>query len=94
MIKHIVMWQKISDDFECFEEIKNDFKGLVGQIPGLLSISFEYRGLKSGTHNIVLESTHESLEALDIYRDSPLHKAISAKLKFLITGRVAIDYIM
>ena len=91
MIRHIVMWKfrpgTEAEQTRFLEGLKN----LQGVIPQLLKSEV---AVNVGTDNYdaVLVSEFESLEALELYKNDPRHKAVSALCKSIREDRVAVDY--
>ena len=91
MIRHIVMWKfrpgTEAEQARFLEGLKN----LQGVIPQLLKSEV---AVNVGTDNYdaVLVSEFESLEALELYKNDPRHKAVSALCKSIREDRVAVDY--
>lgn len=93
MIKHIVLWKLRSNvRFEDLTEIKIRLENLPNEIYGLLELKFNYSNLDSSTHNICLESLHNSPQDLENYQLDEKHIAIGKLLKEYVTDRVVIDY--
>lgn len=92
MIKHIVMW-KILDDvtLEQITTLKKEALLLNGKIDGLIELDFIVDSLASSTHDLMLVSKHENVEALDSYQVHPLHKEFGLKIKNLVRDRVCFD---
>ena len=79
MIKHIIIWNlKDGIDKDSVKaEIKKQLEGLVGKIEGLLEMNIITSGLPSSTGDLMMDSTFENKEALDLYQSHPLHKEIA-----------------
>ena len=91
MIRHIVMW-KFRPGTEAEQaQFLEGLKSLQGVIPQLLKSEV---AVNVGTDNYdaVLVSEFESLEALELYKNDPRHKAVSALCKSIREDRVAVDY--
>ena len=78
MIYHIVMWKfKPEVEEEKKAAIKADMavnlKGLVGQVPGLLTVEFVENTIPSSTHEIALITTLEKAEDISVYATHPAH---------------------
>lgn len=91
MIRHIVMW-KFRPGTEA-EQAKflEGLQGLQGVIPQLLRSEVAVN-VGAGNYDAVLVSEFESLEALELYKNDPRHKAVSALCKSIREDRVAVDY--
>ena len=91
MIRHIVMWKfrpgTEAEQAQFLEGLKN----LQGVIPQLLKSEVAVN-VGADNYDAVLVSEFESLEALEIYKNDPRHKAVSALCKSIREDRVAVDY--
>jgi len=83
MVKHIILW-RLRSELSAEEKqakaqaIKQGLEGLLGQVPGLLSIHVQIDGrLDSSNVDIMLDSTLESAEALKGYAVHPAHVAVA-----------------
>lgn len=80
MVKHIILW-KLKEDLSAKEKqqvaegIKEHLEALVGQVPGLLELKIEIEKLESSNADVMLDSTLESVEALQGYQKHPAHVA-------------------
>ena len=91
MIRHIVMWKFRPGTEAQQAQFLDSLRGLQGVIPQLLRSEVAVN-VGDGNYDAVLVSEFESLEALDIYKNDPRHKAVSALCKSIRTDRVAVDY--
>lgn len=66
-------------------------KSLQGVIPQLLKSEVAVN-VGADNYDAVLVSEFESLEALELYKNDPRHKAVSALCKSIREDRVAVDY--
>lgn len=91
MIRHIVMWKfrpgTEAEQARFLEGLKN----LQGVIPQLLKSEVAVN-VGADNYDAVLVSEFESLEALELYKNDPRHKAVSALCKSIREDRVAVDY--
>ncbi len=82
MVKHIIVWT-LKDEYdgekkaEILRGMKENLEGLKGQVPGLLEIKVETKGLASSTGDCMLDTTLESEEALKAYAIHPAHVAVA-----------------
>lgn len=91
MIRHIVMW-KFRPGTEAEQgRFLNGLRGLQGVIPQLLRSEVAVN-VGADNYDAVLVSEFESLEALEVYKNDPRHKAVSALCKSIREDRVAVDY--
>lgn len=98
MVKHIVMWNFKKEIQE--EEKKNllikmeqALKGLVGQVPGLLTVDFVAKPISSSTHEIALVTTLEKSEDIAAYAVHPAHVAAAdTYVRPYVCDRACLDY--
>ena len=91
MIRHIVMW-KFRPGTEAEQgQFLSGLRGLQGVIPELLKSEVAVN-VGADNYDAVLVSEFESLETLEIYKNDPRHKAVSALCKSIREDRVAVDY--
>ena len=91
MIRHIVMWKFRSGTEKEQAQFLEGLKQLQGVIPQLLKSEVAVN-VGADNYDAVLVSEFESLEALEIYKNDPRHKAVSALCKSIREDRVAVDY--
>ncbi|MDK2954581.1 MAG: hypothetical protein PWQ57_77 [Desulfovibrionales bacterium] len=98
MIKHIVMWRvkdgaEGASKMENAVEIKTRLEGLMGVVPGVVSLEVGINELAGETSaDVVLVSEFASMEELDAYQTHPLHLEVVAFVKKVATERRAVDY--
>ncbi len=98
MIKHIVMWNVRGDTAEQKQDaarlVKEKFEGLVGKIPGLLTLEIGIDVSRiSYACDVVLYSEFDSADALRQYADHPAHLQVRNELEGVRTDRYQVDYI-
>ena len=91
MIRHIVMWKSRPGTEADQKRFLDGLRALQGVIPQLLKSEVAVN-VGEGNYDAVLVSEFESLEALDVYKNDPRHKAVSALCKSIRENRVAVDY--
>ena len=91
MIRHIVMWKFRPGTEQEQVQFLEGLKQLQGVIPQLLKSEVAVN-VGADNYDAVLVSEFESLEALEIYKNDPRHKAVSALCKSIREDRVAVDY--
>ena len=95
MVKHMIIW-KLKPEFDTAErkaEIKAALEGLVGKIPGLISMNILTDGFDSSSGSLMMDSTFESDEALKAYQTRPLHREIAVNLvRPSVESRLSFDY--
>lgn len=98
MVHHIVMWKfraevKEEDKPALKAAMKKQLCGLVGQVPGLLSLDFVESPIPSSTHDIALVSTLEKAEDIAVYGGHPAHVAVAdTYVRPYVTERACLDY--
>ncbi|WP_282036726.1 Dabb family protein [Saccharicrinis aurantiacus] len=98
MIKHVVLFKL--KDFESAEakadklnEIKMALEGLLGKISELKTIIVGINCNENESFDFALETTFESMEAMDVYAKHPLHVAIVTDIiKPFAESRACVDY--
>ena len=91
MIRHIVMWKFRPGTEQEQAQFLEGLKQLQGVIPQLLKSEVAVN-VGADNYDAVLVSEFESLEALEIYKNDPRHKVVSALCKSIREDRVAVDY--
>ncbi len=98
MVKHIVMWKLKNNAYGNTKEenalhIKNQLEALNGNIPGLLKLEVGIDFLHSSdSADIALYAELENREALQVYQEHPLHKAIMPFVAEAREWRISVDY--
>ena len=97
MVKHVILW-KLKDELtvstkeEAIAKIKSELEALVGNIPGLISLSIIAPDLASSNADIMLDSTLESEEALKGYQVHPMHVAAASFVRANTEVRLCADF--
>ncbi len=100
MVKHIIVWtlkDMPADEKESVKAgVKAGLEGLMGKIPGLLSIKVIADGrLDTCNSDLMLDSAFESPEALKGYIDHPDHVAVATtKVRPFMSIRSSFDYVV
>ncbi len=98
MIKHVILWTlKPEPDEAQKHEIKCNMKaaleGLVGTVPGLLSLCVNTQPLASSNADVMLDSAFENEEALRGYAVHPAHVAAAdTYVRPYTATRACMDY--
>ena len=98
MVKHIIVWTL--KDMPEYEKksvkagVKAGLEGLMGKIPGLMSIKVITEGrLDTCNSDLMLDSTFESPEALKGYTNHPDHVEVATtKVRPFMSVRSSFDY--
>ena len=98
MVHHIVMWNfkpeiPESEKETIKKEMEVNLQGLVGKVPGLLSVEFVSSPISSSTHDIALVTTLEKAEDIAIYAKHPAHVHVAdTYVRPYVTNRACLDY--
>ena len=98
MVKHIILWQlkdelSLEEKIDIEAKIKEGLEGLMGKIPGLVSIHVQTDKLESSTCDLMLDSTFENAESLKGYSKHPEHLAVAnGVVRPNTKARTCIDY--
>ena len=98
MVKHVIVWI-LKDEYSDTEKadirkgIKEGLEGLKGKIPGIVDINVYTEGLESSNGDLMLDSTFESVEALNGYTVHPAHVEVATtKVRPFVKFRSSFDY--
>jgi hypothetical protein len=98
MVKHIILW-KLKEELSPAEKesvkagIKEGLEGLMGKVPGLVSIHVQTNGLASSNADVMLDCTFESEAALNAYSVHPAHVAVAdGKVRPYTAVRSCLDF--
>lgn len=98
MVHHIVMWNFKTEIEESQKDaikqaMKENLKGLVGKVPGLLTVEFVENPISSSTHDIALVTTLEKAEDIAIYAKHPEHVRVAdTYVRPYVQDRACLDY--
>lgn len=98
MVHHIVMWNfkpEISESEKetIKKEMEVNLQGLVGKVPGLLTVEFVSSPISSSTHDIALVTTLEKAEDIAIYAKHSAHVHVAdTYVRPYVTNRACLDY--
>lgn len=98
MVYHIVMWNfkpEISESEKetIKKEMEVNLQGLVGKVPGLLTVEFVNSPISSSTHDVALVTTLEKAEDIAIYAKHPAHVHVAdTYVRPYVTNRACLDY--
>ena len=98
MVKHVILWkldEKLSETEK--EQVKvnakRELEGLVGKVPGLISMQITIDQLDSSNADMMLDSTLESVEALKGYAVHPEHvKVADGFVRPYTVQRLCLDF--
>ena len=98
MVKHIILWQLkdelVGEEKEAVKAgIKAGLEGLAGQIPGLIDICVQTKGLSSSNADVMLDSTFVDEAALKTYASHPAHMNVAdTKVRPFTKTRACLDF--
>ncbi len=99
MVKHIILWTlnpelSETEKVEVKKNIKAGLEALVGQVPGLLSLTVHIDGrLASSNADLMLDSTLDSEASLKAYAVHPAHVAVAnGKVRPYTVQRSCLDF--
>ena len=98
MVHHIVMWNfkpeiEESKKPELIKAMSEELQGLVGKVPGLLTVEFVEKPLASSTHDIALVTTLEKAEDIAAYAVHPEHVRVADNfVRPFVCNRACLDY--
>lgn len=97
MIRHVVMWKLRGPSDEerraQAEQVRGALLGLVGKIPGMTNLEVGV-GKAHGEQqaDVVLSTTHDSWQALEVYQQHPEHQAAAKLIGELRSERRVVDF--
>lgn len=98
MVKHIVMWNfkediKEEEKAALKDNMKKNLEGLLGNIPGLLSIVFVSNPLEGTTHEMALVTEFDSEDSKKGYAIHPSHQNVAnTYVRPYTANRACLDY--
>lgn len=98
MVRHIVLWnfnETVKDDKkdEIKANMKENLEGLLGQIPGLLSVDFICNTLEGSSHEVALYTEFDNEESKKGYSVHPSHvKVADTFVRPYTADRKCLDY--
>ena len=96
MVKHIILWKLKADlaDKEAVKAgIKDGLEGLLGVVPGLVSIKVQTSCLDSSNADVMLDSAFVDEAALKDYAIHPAHVAVAnGKVRPFAETRLCLDF--
>ena len=97
MVKHIIIWtlkpEAEANREKILADMKRELEGLVGKVPGLVSMNIVIEKLPSSTGDCMLDSTLTDAGALAGYAKHPDHVAVAnTYVRPFIASRSCIDY--
>ena len=98
MVRHLILW-KLKESLTADEkhtvllDMKEHLEGLVGRVPGLVSLKIVINEMESSNADVMLDSVLESEDALKGYQSHPDHVAVANTYVRPFTDvRMCLDY--
>ncbi len=98
MVRHLILW-KLKESLTVEEkrtvllDMKEHLEGLVGKVPGLISLNIVINEMESSNADVMLDSTLESEAALKGYQSHPEHVAVAnTYVRPFTEVRMCLDY--
>lgn len=98
MVRHLILW-KLKEDLAAEEKskvllnMKEHLEGLVGEVPGLISLKIIINEMESSNADVMLDSVLESEEALKGYQGHPSHVEVAnTYVRPFTEVRMCLDY--
>lgn len=98
MVRHLILW-KLKESLSAEEkeqvllDMKEHLEGLVGKVPGLVSLKIVVNCMESSNADVMLDSVLESEEALKGYQSHPDHVAVAnTYVRPFTEVRMCMDY--
>lgn len=96
MVRHVILWKLKEDQPDpaaVKASIKEGLEGLVGVVPGLLSLRVVTEGLPSSNADLMLDSTLTDAAALAGYAVHPAHVAVAdGRVRPFTAKRFCLDF--
>ena len=94
MIKHIILWnfQEGKGSEEDKLKIKNGLEALKDKISGIIDIEVITKPVAGSNAEIMLNSTFESVEALNNYQVHEEHVKVATFVRSVTCNRMCMDY--
>ena len=82
MVRHLILWKlkeslTVEEKKQVLLDMKENLEGLVGMVPGLVSLKIVINEMESSNADVMLDSVLESEEALKGYQGHPDHVAVA-----------------
>lgn len=98
MVRHLILW-KLKESLTADEKsavllnMKENLEGLVGVVPGLVSLKIIINEMESSNADVMLDSVLESEEALKEYQGHPTHVEVAnTYVRPYTEVRMCLDY--
>lgn len=98
MVRHLILWKlketlSVEEKNKILYDMKEKLEGLVGQVPGLVSLKIVMNEMESSNADVMLDSLLESEDALKGYQNHPAHVEVAnTYVRPFTEVRMCIDY--
>ncbi len=98
MVRHLILWKlkeslTMDEKGQILSDMKEQLEGLVGKVPGLVSLKIVINEMESSNADVMLDSVLESEEALKAYQTHPDHVAVAnTYVRPFTEVRMCLDY--
>lgn len=98
MVRHLILWKlketmTVDEKSQVLSNMKEHLEGLVGKIPGLISLKIIINEMESSNADVMLDSVLESEEALKGYQKHPEHVLVAdTYVRTYTEVRMCLDY--
>ena len=98
MVRHLILWKlkeslTADEKKQVLSDMKEHLEGLVGKVPGLVSLKIVINEMESCNADVMLDSVLESEDALKGYQGHPDHVAVAnTYVRPFTEVRMCMDY--
>lgn len=98
MVRHLILWKlkeslTVEEKHTVLQDMKEQLEGLVGRVPGLVSLNIVINEMESSNADVMLDSVLESEAALQAYQSHPDHVTVAnTYVRPFTEVRMCLDY--
>lgn len=98
MIRHLILWKlkeslTLEEKNNVLQNMKENLEGLVGKVPGLISLKIVINEMESSNADVMLDSVLENEDALKGYQGHPDHVEVAnTYVRPFTEVRMCLDY--
>lgn len=98
MVRHLILWKlkeslTTDEKSQVLSDMKEQLEGLVGKVPGLVSLKVVINGMASSNADVMLDSVLENVDALNGYQKHPDHVEVAnTYVRPFTEVRMCLDY--
>ena len=98
MVRHLILWKlkeslTVEEKHTVLQDMKEQLEGLVGRVPGLVSLNIVINEMESSNADVMLDSVLESEDALKAYQSHPDHVTVAnTYVRPFTEVRMCLDY--